>query len=100
MNYNKKIFALARTEIEGLLLTMPMRFGSDTFLTDFASHHPRKYATIVQWYVTRGRRRANAIQIAHQQIMHTVKGRFGHLVKKIADIPNPKGGGMSQWQRI
>ena len=97
--YNKRILEIAGTEIEGLLQSMPTRFGSDSFYLPFAYHHPRKYETIVQSYVTRGHDRAHAIQIAHSQLMHTVNDKFDHLVKKIADCPNPKGGRMSRWVR-
>jgi hypothetical protein len=98
--YSNRILEVASTEIEEQLQSMPRRFRSDDFYSAFKSNYPRQYETIIRMYVARGHDRPHAIQIAHSQLMHTVNNQFDHLVRKISDCPNPKGGRMSLWASV
>ena len=97
--YNRAILQIASEQIERQICMMAHSFTSHDFYTEFASRHTSAYERIVGIYVDRGYDLAHATQIAHREFMHTVKNRFGHLVQKVGDCGNPKGGTMSLWCR-
>ena len=100
MKYNKVLLSLAQSEIENVILRMPPRFASLQFYDLFVSAFRDRYETFLRIYTRRGHDRPHAIQIANREMMHTVKNCFPHLVRKIGDCPNPKGGVISNWHRI
>lgn len=100
MKHNKVLLRLAQSELEETILRMPPRFTSLQFYGLFASEFQNRYETFLRIYTRRGHDRPHAIQIANREMMHTVKNCFDHLVGKIGDCPNPKGGVMSNWHRI
>ena len=97
--YSHNILAVAATQIELHLRSMPRSFTSEEFLKSFAAVYPRQYAAIVKLYLPRAVDRPHAVQTAHAILMHTVNDRFHRLAAKTATIPNPKGGQMSRWRR-
>ncbi len=97
--YSQNILAVAATQIELQLRSMPRSFTSERFLQSFAANYPRQYEAIIRLYLPRAADRPHALQTAHAMLMHTVNDRFHRLAAKTATIPNPKGGQMSRWQR-
>jgi hypothetical protein len=101
MHSNKVLLDLAQAEMHQELLSMSTRrdFSSADYLDAFAAHAPNEYAQFRARYTNRGWDLPHATQIAHREIMHTVKNKFRDLVTKVGEAPNPRGGTMSIWRR-
>jgi hypothetical protein len=101
MHSNKELMYLAEPEMRRELLSMSTTriFSSVDYLDAFAAHAANKYAQFRARYTNRGWDLPHATQIAHREIMHTLKNKFGDLVTKVGDSPNPHGGTMSLWHR-
>jgi hypothetical protein len=98
MHYSKFIMERGAEAIENVILSMPTTFTSFHFLGSFVSRFPHLHEGFVRHYMG-GRDVPHARQIANIQLMHTVRNKFGHLVEKTGDTPNPNGGDMSTWCR-
>ena len=100
MHWNKEVFRVLGPHFPNQLSQLPQSFASSRFIDRIARHAPVQYNHIVGIYVARGNDRAHAEQIAHREITHTLRNKFSHLVEKVGDCPNPKGGIMSLWNRL
>jgi hypothetical protein len=98
--YSQRILAEMHDEIVESIQAMPNHYTSLEFYSSLARNHPRKREILIDSYMEKGHDRPHAIQIFHQQLMHTVSDRFSHLTRKVATIGNPKGGEMSRWVRL
>jgi hypothetical protein len=99
-HWNKEAYRLLGQAMEDQVRRSPFAFASD-FLLQGLQHnaHPEMQA-FYQTYTSRGIRRPHAEWIAHREITHTLRTKFPHLVVKVGECPNPKGGTMSRWNRI
>jgi hypothetical protein len=101
MHSNKALLDLAEAEMHRELLGMSTtrNFSSADYLAAFAVHAANEYGQFRTRYTSRGWDLPHATQIAHREIMHTLKNKFGDLVTKVGEAPNPHGGTMSLWRR-
>jgi hypothetical protein len=101
MHWNKALLDLAEAEMHRELLGMSAthRFSSVDYLDAFAAHAANEYGQFRARYTNRDWDVPHATQVAHREIMHTLKNKFGDLVTKVGEAPNPRGGTMSLWHR-
>jgi hypothetical protein len=98
--YNRMFLDRAHDQIASQIAAMPSRYFSNAFYATFEANHGTLYDEFVGYYMGKGHDRPHAIQIVNQQLMHTVNACFSHLTRKIRTVPNPKGGDMSEWERL
>jgi hypothetical protein len=96
--FNRMVLELAESEMRQQLLSMPNRFTSREYLDGFVRLAPAKYDAIVSRYLTDWPR-PHAEWIANREITHTLRNKFSHMVTKVGDCENPKGGIQSEWNR-
>jgi hypothetical protein len=99
VHYNKFLFTSAEAEIRDQILLMNREFTSLEFIEGFSNHARPEYEALIRRYLPRYDR-AHAMQIAHREITHTLRNKFGDLAEKVGDCRNPKGGSMSRWRRL
>jgi|SRR2546423_13641294 hypothetical protein len=99
MIFNRKFLAMASIQIDQQIRSMPQTFTSFDFYKAFEQNHSRQYEAFIRMYMPR-HLRPYAVKIVHSQLMHTINNCFRHLVRKTHTIRNPKGGDMSEWQRV
>jgi hypothetical protein len=100
MHWNKEVFRILGPQIPNQIGQLPMSFDSSMFVDRVARYAPTQYGDVVRIYVSRGYDRAHAEWIAHREITHTLRNKFSHLVEKVGQCANPKGGTMSLWNRL
>jgi hypothetical protein len=98
--YSKRVLDYMRDEIEQQIQAMPNTFSSADFYVALQNNYPVKYEDLVSSYIDPVTDHRHAIQKMHAQLMHTVNACFSQLTRKVATVANPKGGDMSQWERL
>jgi hypothetical protein len=98
--YNEQFLAIASSEIEAQIRSMPNRFDSREFYDQFPANYRAKYEELVRLYTARGHDEPHASQIVNSQLMQTVNDRFHHLARKVKTVANPKGGDMREWAKV
>jgi hypothetical protein len=100
MHWNKKVFRILGPQIPNQIGQLPPNFDSSVLIDRVSRYAPSQYGDVVGIYTSRGYDRAHAEWIAHREITHTLRNKFSHLVVKVGECPNPKGGTMSLWNRL